>query len=280
MKVKRISAFLLFILISSRLFCQLNYAKEADFKAFMQSKTLVVLDNQVLSSYNESIQVAVKTLWKITSFEFITHKEFEKQKNNRAYSFLILSDATLEQKGILMRYNILNLVLGGKAKNLNEMTDLGSVPLSCAGEDENNYLYKTGGIIRFMQYFVNYNLSHPNTDFIKMIKRLDGNIAGKELWLLQHEMDADVNSIDKIKAYFKGNVKFVSMEEITTAIAEKTANVVFLHKIGNTIKGSLCWKVLFDAATGEPLYFDMNIIDKKHPDVFSSGDFSKLKTKK
>jgi len=155
MKHTAMFSFLIILVFSSETFAQQNYAKEADFKAFMQSKTLVVLNNTMLSDYNESIKAAVKSLWKITPYEFISQKEFEAKKSNKAFSFLILSDATLEQKEVVMRYNILNLVLGGKAKTLNEMIDLGSVPLSYSDEEENSYLYKIGCIIQFMQYFVN-----------------------------------------------------------------------------------------------------------------------------
>jgi hypothetical protein len=277
MKLNSLLTFFLIIVFSFNIFAQQNYAKEGDFKAFMQSKTLVVLNNTMLSEYNESIMTVVKNLWKITPFEFISQKEFETKKSNKAFSFLILSDATLEQKEVVMRYNILNLVLGGKAKTLNEMIDLGSVPLSYADEEENTYFYKIGGILQFMQYFVNYNLNHPNTDFIKMIRSLNGDISRKELLLLKNDMDVDVNSIEKIKTIFSGKIRFVNTENISAAITEKSADCVFLHKIGNNIKGRLCWKILFNAKTGEPLYFNYYLIDKKHPDAFTAEDFSKLK---
>jgi len=267
------------LLFSPMLFGQVKFAKEADYKDFMKSKTLIVLDNMLLSSYNETIQKAVKTLWKITPFEFISAKEFDAKKNNKAYSFIMLSDAALDQKGVVMQYNMLNLIMGGKAKNINDMPDLGSIPISCNDEDEDTYLYKTGGILQFMQYFVQYNLTHPNTDLIQLLKNIDGNIGKKEIWLLKKEVAAEINTIDKIKKYYAGTVKFVNTEDITNAIANRNANVVFLHKIGNNVKGSICWKALISAENGELLYFDQNIIDAKHPDAFTATDFNRLKNK-
>jgi hypothetical protein len=275
----KIIACIFLILFSSMLYSQVNYAKETDYKDFMKTKTLIVLENKLFSTYNETIQEVVKSVWKITPYEIISAKEFDTRKYNKACSFIMLTDAALDQKGVVMQYNMLNLIMGGKAKNLNDMPDLGSFPLSCSDEDEEDYLYKTGGILQFMQYFVRYNLNHPNTDLIKLFKSIETNIGNKEIWLLRNELDNAVNTTEKIKKFYAGKVKFAPKEEIAIAIARKDADIVFLHKIGNAIKGSICWKALIDAGNGELLYFDQYKIDAKHPNAFTAEDFSKLKSK-
>jgi len=275
----RIIATVFFFLFSQMLYSQINYASEEDYKAFLKSKTLVVMENKLYSDYNEKIKNEIEKNWNITAYEFITAKEFEAKKNNKAYSFLLLSDAVLNQKDVVMQYNMLNLIMGGKAKHLNDMPDLASIPLSCSNEDEEKYLYKTGGILQFMQFFVRYNLMHPNTNLIKLIKKIEINIGNKEIWLLKNEVDDEVNTIIKIKKYYAGTVKFQASEEIANAIANKDSNIVFLHKIGNNSKGSICWKALINAGNGELLYFDQYSIDLKHPDAFTASDFYKLKSK-
>ncbi len=274
----KIKVFIFIFLLSPTLFGQVNYAKEPDYKKFILTKTMVVLENTLFSSYNEQIKKSVESVWKITPYEFISAKEFDDKKNNSAYSFIILTDAFLEQKGSVMQYNMLNLILGGKAKNINAMPDLGSIPISYTDEDDENYLYKIGGLLQFMQYFVHYNLSHPNTDLLKLIKNIETNIGNKEIWLLKQEVAPEINTLEKIMKYYQGIVKFVNSEAIETAILQKNTNVVFLHKIGNAEKGNICWKVLMNAGNGEVVYFDQYQIDTKHPDAFTAEDFKKLKS--
>lgn len=275
--IMRIFVSIAFCLLSSAIFCQINYAKESDYKDFMKTKTMIVLDNNPFSFYNETIKNTVKSLWEITPYEIITTKEFNIKKNNKSFSFLILTDAVMEQKGVSMQYKILNLIMGGKARSLNEMPDLGSVPLSNSDEEEDNYLYKVGGILQFMQFFVRYNLNNPNTDIFKLVKNIEGNIGNKEIWLLKNEVADEANSIEKIKKYYSGIVKFVATEEISDAIARKDPKVVFLHKIGSTDKSGICWKFLINAENGKPIYFDQHKIDNNNPDAFTLEDFKKIK---
>lgn len=267
---------ILFFIYSTTLFGQINFAKESDYKDFMQSKTLVVLDPNSFSLYNETIKKAVESFWKITPYEFISTKEFNVRKSNKNFSFLMLTEASLAQKGVTMQYNMLNLIMGGKYKNINDMPDLGSVPLSYTEVDEENYLYKLGGVLQFMQFFVNYNLNNPNTDIFKLVKNIDGKIGKKEIWLIKDEVDININTTEKVRAIYNGVVKFASKEEIAEAIIKKNSNVVFLHKIGNSKNGNICWKFLIDAGTGKPVYFSQHKVDKNHPDTFGIEDFKNL----
>ncbi|MFZ4399738.1 MAG: hypothetical protein ACOYO1_06870 [Bacteroidales bacterium] len=268
-----------FLLFTSSVFSQVKFGKETDYKNFMQSKTMVVLGNSPFSSYNEYIQNSIDKLWKITAYDFISSKEFNNKKNNTTFSFLMLSDASIEYKDVVTHYNMLNLIMGGKSKTLNDMPDLGSIPLSYSDQDESEYLYKIGGILQFMQYFIQFNLNHPNTDLIKLIRNIEAKIGNKEIWLLKDEVNEEVNTNEKIKKYYSGIVKFVSKEAIEEAIEKKDENIVFLHKIGMNSKGKICWKALINAGNGELLYFDQYKIDTKHPDSFTSSDFGKLKSK-
>ena len=92
---------------------------------------------------------------------------------------------------------------------MNSMPDLGSAPLNYASEsndDEDEYLYKLGGILRFFQYYINYNLSNPGSDIKAVVKSNKSKLIGKELWLLKSDMAEEVNSTEKISKYF-----FISM---------------------------------------------------------------------
>ncbi len=280
MKHKLIITAFLCIIIGFTSYSQINYAKENDFKDFIKTKTLIVLEDNMFSVFNGVLKQAVADYWKITEYEFITQKDFEKKKANRSYSFIMLSDAMLDYKGSSYKYNMLNLVLGGKAKNLNEMPDLGSVPLSIYSEEgEDDFNYKVGGVLQFMQFWVNYNLKHPNVKFTDITKLNTENIKEKELWLLKEDLADNVNTIEKIKKYYQGVVKLVTTEDIENAFKQHTENdVIILHKVGpgNNASKGVCWKFLISTKDGRPVYFDQHKINATNPDAFLASDFEKI----
>lgn len=264
-----------FCAISS--FSQINPAKETDYNDFMKTTTMVVMDANPFSGFNQTLVNAVETFWKITPFEVISNKEFNAKKRNKNNSFIILSEASMEVKGKILQYNMLNLVLGGKAANLNEMPDLASVPLSYIDADDEEYLYKLGGVLQFMQFFVRYNLENPNTDIFKLVQKIEGKVGNKELWLLPDEVANEVNTAEKLKKYYQGKVKFATKEEIEAAILKKDDKVLFLHKIGSDEYGSICWKFLIETATGKVVYFSQNKVGSNTKPLFCAEDFKNLK---
>jgi len=243
----------------------------------LKSKTLIVKDENPFSSFNDSLKVCLKKFWTITPYEFISMEQFEIKKTNKAYSFIMLSDAEVNEGGVDCKYNFLNLILGGNS-DLNKMPDLGSVPLSYDGVDENTYLYKLGGILVFMQNHIKYANAHPDSKLKLVNKDSQTDIKKKELWLLKDELAPDCNTLDKIKSVYPYTVKLVTKEEIKQAIENKNPNVVYLHKVGpaGTVEGAKCWKFLITANDGEVLYYDNHKVDSSNPDAFLKKDFKAI----
>jgi len=268
--------FILFI-ISFRISAQINFANAAQIKLFLKTKTLVVIDGDPFSSFNATIKAAMPKFWTITPYDFISLDEFDKKKTNINYSFIMLSEAEQTEDGMKCTYNFLNLILGG-TENLNNMPDLGSVPLSYVDVDEENYLYKLGGILLFMQNHVKYASEH-STIVPKLINKDSGiDIKTKELWLLKDELPANFNTIEKIKTVYPYTVKLVTKDDIKKAIEDKNPNVVYMHKVGpqGTMEGGKCWKFLVTAKEGEVLYYDGHKIDATHPDALLERDFKSI----
>jgi hypothetical protein len=267
--------FIFFCSLSS--FSQINLAKETDYNDFMKTTTMVVMDANPFTGFNQTLVNAVEAFWKITPYEVISNKEFSVKKKVKNNSFIILSEASMEVKGKILQYKMLNLVLGGKAANLNEMPDLASVPLSYIDADDEEYLYKLGGVLQFMQFFVRYNLENPNTDIFKLVQKIEGNVGDKEIWLLHEEVANEINTTEKLKKYYQGKVKFATKDEIEAAILKKDDKVLFLHKIGSEENGSICWKFLIEAATGKAVYFSQDKVGSNTKPMFCADDFKKLK---
>ena len=259
-------------------FSQKKMASNTDFKDFLKTETLVVLHEDPFSGFDNTMRTCMKEFWNITPYKFISRKEFETEKSNKKYSFIVFSEVRQKKGSHIYKYNLLNLILGGKAVDLNEMTDLIDVPLSYIKADQSHYLYKMGGVLLFMQYFVNYNIKHPDTKLSKMVKKISGQVKDKELWLIKDELASDVNTVKKIKKYYPYTVKIVSKEDIKEAIKQRNKNVIFLHKIGpeKTAGQGRCWKFVVSAKDGIPLFYASKKVNSKKPDAFLKKDFKKL----
>jgi len=95
--MKSIFTLLFLLLASPALFAQGPFPTEEQMKAFVESKTLVVLEDDPFSVFNAVIKKAVKEVWTITPYEFVTYDEFRKNKKDPAYSFLMLTSTAFEK---------------------------------------------------------------------------------------------------------------------------------------------------------------------------------------
>jgi hypothetical protein len=275
--MKKIIVFIALSVMAIQIRAQITFANSTEIKLFLKSTTYVVEDGNPFSSFNDTIKSCMKKFWTITPYEFITVEEFETKKLSNANSFIMLSEAEQYEDKVKCTYNFLNLILGGTA-DLNKMPDLGSVPLSYVDVSEDEYLYKLGGILIFMQTHVKYASEHSTIKPTLIDKDSKTDIKTKELWLLQAELPADLNTLEKIKEVYPFTVKLVTKEEINKAIADKNADVVYLHKVGpeGTITGGKCWKFLVTAKEGEVLYYDGHIVTTSNPDAFLKSDFKAI----
>lgn len=278
----------------SQINAQVKTATQEDIDRFLKSKTYIVLEDNPFSSFNAFVEENIAATWKITPYEVISIEEFETKCGDPGSSFLLVAEARFaETKTSLFRsntdlfdnmdtynYDILNLVMGDKSKNINQMADLATVPICyTAIEDDDSYAYKMGVVISFMQFYVKYCSNNPGKDIRDLEKANTGKIKSYELWLRKEELALAVNTLEKIKNVYPYTVKLVTREEIEQAIKDKKSNVAILHKIGpeGMVQGDTkCWKFIVSVADGNPLYFHSHKISSDKPDAFLEEDFKKL----
>jgi hypothetical protein len=75
--------------------CQNYVPSRDDVSAFLNTKTMVVLDNNPMSMYNSWIKEAVEQNWTVTEYEFIPFSDFDKYMNDPSLSFLMTTDVFL-----------------------------------------------------------------------------------------------------------------------------------------------------------------------------------------
>jgi hypothetical protein len=299
---KIVSFICVIIFINCGLSAQSKPATPAQIQQFKASTTYVVLEENPFSLFNATIKQSLELFWKITPYKIISAQDFEKFKTDPSKSFIYISFAEITKTKTSLfdsntglfdnvdqfRYNLLNLVLGDKSGNLNKMPDLASLPLSYVApiskneddeEDEIDYSYKIGGILRLMQFYVNWSEKNPTKTFENLMNEYTSELSTLELWLTQDDLSAEANSIEKISKVYPYKTKIVTPAEIETAIKAGNSSVVFLHKIGPEkfkIKDAICFLTLINCGDGKPYFFGYHKVKDKSLDGILLNDFKKL----
>lgn len=248
---------------------------------FFNSKTGIVLENGFSSFYNAYIKDAVKENWKITPYEFIKTDEFEKRMTDSSYSFLVLTNTHFERDKADADYNFINLLLGKKGvKNITEMPEMGSLPLSYTDNEDDDYSYKLSVMIEFLQSRAGLMKERPDFLSMRYLKYYNKNtpeIKLKTLWVLEKNLAPEINSLDKIRKTYPYEIKIVTEEELEDAIAKKK-DYLFLHCVMPEEKGKEGWtfKMIFGIADGRLYYYNKHTISSKKPAGLLKSDLKKM----
>ncbi len=255
---------------------------EKQVNTFLNSRTYFVYDNNIFGTYNNAIEDAANNHWKITDFDFINKDEFKKKKNVSSASMVIQTESHFEGQEKLGVFSSLSLLLGKPGGTVNTMPDIITVPLAYSDVDYDNYYYKLGLALLFMQNHVQWLKNNPHVEdrvLINHYKNSKISTKNKTLWLLKNEMAENVNTIDKIKSVYDGDVKFVTTDEIKEAVDSKNQDVLVLHLVApsRNIKGSVVTKMILSAANADIYYFDYHRVKGKNkPNKFLKSDFVAL----
>jgi hypothetical protein len=280
-KMKRLLSVLGTLIFLTPLFSQEYLPTPENLEKFLKTKTLVVLDQNPLNTYDSEIMEAMENEWTLTEFESIGYDEFEQKRKDPQYSFLKMVNVTFEKDKLNAVYKFLDLSLGGDYFNINQMPDIVSVPVAYNNVDEDSYNYKLGILIRFIQNHVKLIYEHPEIISANIFKHYNdnkGDVKGKTLYLIADELEPSINSRARISKIYPYNFTLVTREDIKDAIANRDNNVVFLHKVGpeGTRLNARCYKILIGAGDAKFYYFDYHMINDKKPDGFLEDDLKKI----
>ncbi len=252
-----------------------------DIANFMKSTTCVVLEDDPLSVYNILIKEAVTAFWELRPYEFIDEAVFEERRKDPSYSFIVLTETTYEKDKSGSAYNYLNLLQGKKVGGINQMPEICAIPLSSSSEEDIDYGYKTGAVLRFIQKHALLISEAPSVTGRRYLKYYNRNIpavATKTILARESDLAPSVNTIEKIKAVYNYNFNIVDEEEIIKAIEERRPGTVVLHKVGpvDDTGAGYCFKMLIGTDDSEMYYFDQHLIDDSNPNGFLPSDLKRL----
>ena len=234
---------------------QLSFSK-SNLEQFKNTKTYIVLEDNMFSECNANIKKAAELYWKITPYEIIGQSEFAKLCNQESNaSFLTLVNGTYSLGKNTLEVNLLTLVIGDKSGKIDKMREVISIPLATFDEDgeSNSYGYKLAGIIKAMHYMLDtlaqIDIS-PND--LKMFLRANRHdILQQTLLLTPDDVSSDINTADKLKKVYPYKFAFVEENKIEEAIY-KNENKAFVHHIGEL--GNWSMFVIISCENGRLLY--------------------------
>jgi hypothetical protein len=260
---------------------QRPYPTVDDAKKFVGSTTCVVMEDTPFSFYNQEIKNAVDRYWKVTPVRYITTAEFNVMKTDPSYSFIVLTITNFSNDKSGSAYDFLNLLLGADVNDLDELPEFCAVPLSFAGAPEEEYSYKLGLIIRFMQYHADLVMKNPSTTALRYLKYYNKNvpeIANKTILVRQEDLAPEINSLERIGKYYPYKVKIVKEDEIIKAIENKDKDVLIVHKVGpdGVKQTGTCMKMLIGTDDAIMYYYDSHLVDSKHANGLLISDLKRL----
>jgi hypothetical protein len=275
---------LLSLLISAGyiLSAQAPFPTAEEGRMLMASKTCVVLENSPFSAFNPAIREAVTAYWTITPYEFIDINEFNTRRQDPAYSFLVLTENDYEKDKSGSSFSFLNLLIGKKVRNLEEMPEFCAVPVDFAGEDaDEEYAYKMGLIVKFIQEHTSLVVNSPKTPGIRYLKYYNQfvpEIAGKTILARVDDMEESVSDEQSISAIYSSPFLLVSEDEIKKAVAEKRPNTLILHKVGppDELTGAYVFKMLIGTEDAMMYYFNTHKVDQRNPNGFLPSDLKRI----
>ncbi|MCU4155014.1 hypothetical protein J1N10_03450 [Carboxylicivirga sp. A043] len=279
--MKKILTTVCCLIAVSGVFAKEHMPTKEEYKAFLNTKTLVVMDANPMSDFNFKIKEVMDAVWTLTDYEFISNDEFEDKRNDPAYSFLISTVATFDADKTKARYNFLSLLLGETDSEVRDLPDLCSLPLSYLRVEDVSYAYKLEAFVRFIQDHVNLMNERPELIKPNAFKYYNDNVKSlddKTLFLVKEDLAPEVNTVAKIKSFYPYDVKIVTRSEVEDAIERKDDSVVFMHKVGpeGTKYKARCYKILIGADSSTFYYFDYHMVTKKNRDGLLMKDLKKM----
>jgi hypothetical protein len=247
----------------------------------MNTKTLVVLEDNMFSSFNSHIKTVVNEFWDITEFEFISAKEFNEKRRDEQYSYLVPIQTSFQKDKSNTQWVFLNLLLGAKTDAIAGMPEFCSIPLYVISEEEEEYGYYLPLIIQFIQKRVAQIIENPDMGSLENLTYYNKNIPtleNKTIFVQENDLSPEINTIEKIAEYYPGKIKIVASDEMGEIIKAKSGNIVVLHSVGPGTAEDVgrCYKMLFGADDSRMYFYNYHTISPKRPDGLLSRDLKRL----
>lgn len=217
----------------------------------------------------------VRRVWTLSPYEYCTESDFDGLRTSSDYYFLrVVSDLFENGDGI----DMLTLLKGGTGEKLSDMLEVATMPL-CASEDASGREAVYFGILletlqkqaeRAMDSDIRGYMGIPPTLW------MGSAVKGKTLLFAQCDLAMSVTEVDR-KKIFTENTFVLDEDEVDERfVAGEDVLVSYCVAPKDAGNGSWCFKMVFNAATRELVYFRRHRIASSRPSGFLVKDVRKI----
>lgn len=219
----------------------------------------------------------VRDNWTLSPYEFCTVAEFDALHASDQYYFLLIVSGRFRREktpGI----DMLTVLKGGDADidRLLEVVSLPFGPDETLSGRESTFL---GPLLSIVQRRVELAMESDLKGYLGIPSTIVLGRDSKQKTILFAESDIaiDVTEIERMK-YFDDTMKVVDEDEADEAMSERAPMTLVSYVVApeNPVNGSYCYKMLFDAESGELVYFRRHKISSRRPSGFLTEDLKRI----
>ena len=205
---------------------------QKEFDRLLVSTTYIVLDQHKESSFSKSLISAVEKHWDLTKYEIIDQGTYREYFKDKTKSFLTRNYIAGDKEWIT-----LNLFMGGQKAMNTKGKVVASIRLKHNTETDDHMLYKMPVFVQNLQWQVRMIKNNNYTsasDFNKYYKTQSRVMKTRTRYILNDHLTNKIESLEKVKKYYKYDVSLVDTEQINQAIIKEDSSVVFLSIVAPT----------------------------------------------
>lgn len=270
------------IFLTANLTAQPKLPEPKDLENFYNSTTYILLNDNIFGTYNNRIKTAAKNYWTLTPIRYINKQEFKTKKKFPLASFILETSTHFEGQEDLGVFTSLSILGGHRTGNIDLMPDLATLPLAYDDVDYDEYDYKIGLALKFMQNHINWVNDNPNMEnklLFDHYRKAQIPTKNKTLYMRKNEPEEDLRTLSAIKEVYSGKVVFATAEEIEEVIDSGDKDALVLHLVAPATdrNKTLCIKMIISVADANLHYFDFHQINKRRkPGNFLKSDFKAI----
>ncbi|MDD7454764.1 MAG: hypothetical protein PUK70_00695 [Bacteroidales bacterium] len=246
-------------------------------KDFSSKTTKVVIpDDDILA---EALMEGVTSTWTITTYEFCSQAEFDKDKTNGNFYFLLIVNSK-QRKEITPSIKMITLVKGGEGadKSINDMLEVVSFPLCSATESTGREMIIIPAILTIMQRHASSLTDSELKAYmnVKVSPKDMKTLSKKRVYISKDDLAPQVNE----SRLSKLNPDLVIKEEdyVDSLLTEKAYNACISYVVApeEPMQGSLCYKMIIEADTYKLLYYKKHKITARNGIGFLPSDLDNI----
>ena len=242
---------------------------------------------KVVMTGNEFIDAALRqevmNRWTLSPYEFCTLAEFEASKGRADLYFMIVTEGKFmaeDEAGI----DFICIFKGGPeaAEGFGKMLEVVSAPFGQTGGGSGREAVFAGAILEVMQGYIRKAMSSDIDAYAGFSScAVPKKLSIKRILLSQDDIDKSVDDSFAAK-HFDEDLLVMDEDEADEAFADMTFNTAVGYVVApaEPVKGSCCYKMIFDAASHELLYFAKHKINAKNGPGFLVPDLKKICSKR